>query len=191
MQEKKTEPTHSFLLEDVEKYGSIEKALIVKEIRSLQAYKQRNGGNGWVYYSATALAEKFPYMKAESIKRWMRELAVDRVLESKIQNNAKFDQTRSYRLVDDLAIGQNDPSKGQKHTMVGQNDPLDRSKTHHHTGQNDPTIPSHTHSSHSPDGPALDEPATDPNDHRGKPSPNKEKIREALRQNKLKTLNKG
>lgn len=188
MQEKKNEPTHSFVLEDVEKYGSIEKALLVKEIRSLQAYKQRNGGSGWVYYSSSAFAEKFPYMKADSIKRWLRELLVDRVLESAIQNNAKFDQTRSYRLVDEIPNGQNDQSMGQKHTIVGQNDPLDGSKTHHHTGQNDPTIPSHTHSSLRPDGPALDEPATDLDEHRGKPSPNKEKIREAIRQKRLKSL---
>ena len=167
MKEKNTEPAHSFLLSDVERYGSIEKALIVKEIRGMQIYKLRNGGSGYVYYSSKALSEKFPYMKKDSIKRWLRELVEDEVLETTIQNKVKFDKTLSYRVTH---VGQNDPS-------VGQNDPSEGSKTHLLMGQNDPTIPSHSsHSSHSGDFNKKE-----PKDYRGLESPAKEKIRQALR----------
>lgn len=41
------------------KYGSIEKALIVKEIRGMQIHKQRHRKEDLVYYSAQALEAKF------------------------------------------------------------------------------------------------------------------------------------
>jgi len=121
---------HSFLIGDVERYGSIEKALIVKEIRSMNEYKLRNGKNPWVYYSAGALEQKFPYMAADSIKRWMRELAEKKHLLVDIKNKVGYDRTRSYLLPEyEGMVGQNDPS-------IGQNDPS--------IGQNDPTIPPHS-----------------------------------------------
>lgn len=178
MTEKQTDPAHSFLLEDVERYGSIEKALIIKEIRSMQIYKQRNGGQAWVYYSSGALAEKFPYMKKESIKRWMNQLVDDGVLETTIQNKLKFDKTKSYRLKEVILVGQNEPSVGQSNTS-------EHTKMNHQTGQNEPTIPSHSsQSTHSANGLAKNGPAI-AGDHRGEHSPAKERLREMISSGKL------
>jgi hypothetical protein len=119
----KEEGTHSFDVADVNKYGSIEKALIMKELRGMQLYKQRNGKPDWVYYSAAALESKFPYMQKSSIKRWMKELIKAGHLEAISKNKSKYDRTLSYRLADIVpSTVQNGPS----------------------LGQTEPTIPSHT-----------------------------------------------
>ena len=90
------EKTHSFDVDDVIKYGSIEKALIMKEIKSISLYKIRHGKDGWVYYSRSALAKKFFYMKERSIGQWLDELEREGHLLSKIDNKFKFDKTKSY-----------------------------------------------------------------------------------------------
>ena len=127
------EISHSFLVNDVQKYGSIEKALIMKEIKQMSAYKARNKKDGWVYYSRSALAEKFPYMKANSIKRWMLELEKDNWLKVRVKNEFKYDKTKSYFPVELDNSVQNTPIVGQNDQPIGQNDqPI---------GQNDQTIP--------------------------------------------------
>jgi len=121
--EMKEKGTHSFNIEDVFKYGSIEKALIMKEIKSIAVYKLRNGGDGWVYYSRVALAEKFPYMKASSIKRWMLELEKDGWLKAVIKNKAKYDRTKSYFPTELKGVETKKfPSIGQNDQSIGQND---------------------------------------------------------------------
>ncbi len=149
-------PTHSFGLADVEKYGSIEKALLIKEIRGMQVYKMRGGQSGWVYYSGEALAQKFPYMTGRSIRRRLEELVQDHHLEAEIRNKNKYDQTKSYRLPDikvpeakkrmpGVNWGNRGPKDdndiGQSESSIGQSDQSI-------IGQNDQPIPSH--SSHSP-----------------------------------------
>lgn len=113
MDEQQINPTHSFAIADVTKYGSIEKAIIMKEIASMQVYKQRTSKNDWVHYSGEALAAKFPYMKSRSIRRWMEELVSGGHLESAVKNKKKYDQTKSYRLPELSTVGQNDSSIGQ------------------------------------------------------------------------------
>lgn len=108
--ESQINPTHSFELADVEKYGSIEKALLIKELRSMQVYKNRNGKDNWVHYSSNALAEKFPYMKQKSIERWMTELVKEGHLEATIKNKHKYDRTKSYRLLELSTVPQNEES---------------------------------------------------------------------------------
>jgi len=129
MKNKIKETTHSFEVEDVKKYGSIEKALIMKEIRSMNIYKIRNNLDPWVYYSRRALAEKFPYMSHQSIGRWLKELERDGHLLSRIDNKFKYDKTKSY-LVKEL-----EPF-AQKRIHVAQNEPP--------LAQNEPTIPPHS-----------------------------------------------
>jgi hypothetical protein len=128
-------PTHSFELADVEKYGSIEKALLIKELRSMQVYKQRNDKTGWVYYSGKALEEKFPYMAARSIRRWLNELVESGHLETSIRNKKKYDQTKSYRLKELSTSGQNVQSIGQNgQSKIGQNgQPIPPHSTPHST----------------------------------------------------------
>ena len=132
----KEKGTHSFEIKDVAKYGSIEKALIMKEIKSLAIYKLRNNEDGWVYYSRNALAEKFPYMKPASIDRWMRELEKEGFLKSRIKNKFKYDKTKSY-FPTELEL----EKEGVKMmSSIAQNEqPI---------AQNEQTIPSHS-SSHS------------------------------------------
>ena len=98
MQEKTINPTHSFDIADAERLGSIEKALILKEIRQMAAYKMRTKSSCWVYYSAPALAAKFPYMANKSIQRWLKELVNDGELISRVKNKFNYDKTKSYTL---------------------------------------------------------------------------------------------
>ena len=90
------EISHSFLVSDVQKYGSIEKALLMEEIKQMSAYKIRNKKEGWVYYSKSALAQKFPYLKERSISRWLLELEQAGFLKSRVKNKFKYDTTKSY-----------------------------------------------------------------------------------------------
>lgn len=97
MKEAHIEPTHSFLLSDVEKYGTIEKALIMKELRNMAVYRLRVGKDGYVYYSSNALSEKFPYLNEKSIDRWLQELEKDGHLlvdRSGKRNAHKYDKTK-------------------------------------------------------------------------------------------------
>lgn len=91
------EPTHSFEVADAIRLGSVEKAIIYKEIKRFSAYKIRHNEDGWVFYSGRSLAEKYPYMSKNSIERWLRELVEAGEFESTIRNKSKYDKTKSYR----------------------------------------------------------------------------------------------
>jgi hypothetical protein len=123
MIEQQIDPVHSFNVEDAITYGSIEKALIIKEIRGMQVYKLRNGGQGWVYYSGAALSAKFPYVKQRSIERYMQELVDAGHLECEVRNQAAYDRTKSYRLPELTAetVRQNGESTRQTDESVRQN----------------------------------------------------------------------
>lgn len=121
MKETLVSSTHSFDIEEAKRLGSIEKAIILKEIRQMLAYKIRHEKEPWVYYSKRGLSEKFPYMTESSIDRWMRELENDGELISKVRNKFKWDKTKSYTVPNlEGSIAQNELS----------------------TTQNEPTIPS-------------------------------------------------
>jgi len=111
--------THSFHLEDIDKYGSMEKAIIMKEIKSMNLYKIRNNKGAWVFYSSKALAEKFPYMNMTSIRRWLTELEKDGHLMSVVDNKTKYDKTKSY-LVSELKEFQTLDQNGQSGDQNGQ-----------------------------------------------------------------------
>ena len=94
--------THSFDVELAKEVG-IEKALILKELQNLIEYKSNNqldirDGRAWVYYSSQALAKKFPYMKASSIRRWMDELEDDGYIESGFFSSDKRDRVKWYHI---------------------------------------------------------------------------------------------
>lgn len=186
MKEQDINPTHSFDVADAVKYGSIEKALLVKEIRGLQVYKLRRNLDGWVYYSAQALAAKFPYMARRSIDRWMKELVDEGHLEADIRNKTKYDQTKSYRLPNlRICIDQDGQSTLAK--MANDNG---------QSGQPIPSLSSHT--SHSE--PSLASPFSTARSgsqpptkqgQRGEHSPAKERLRVALRSGDLRALKAG
>ena len=120
---KKQEITHSFNIADVEKYGSIEKALIIKEIRNMATYRIRHGKDGWVYYSGQALSEKFTYMNPRSIRRWLKELEDDGHIKSEVRNKYKYDTTKSFLLTELSEVKdttKNDTLVGQSNQRAGQ-----------------------------------------------------------------------
>ena len=118
--------THSFDISDAIRLGSIEKAILYKEIYRMSLYKIRNGYGPWVFYSRRALAQKFPYMSHQSVSRWLLELEKEGEVISTVNNKHKYDHTKSYC-----------PSKLEYYTKtehrMAQNEPG--------LAQNEPTIP--------------------------------------------------
>lgn len=74
---------HSFEVEDAVKYG-IEKAIILNNLRfwleNRANRKNISDGQVWTYNSAEAFELLFPYMKARTIARYLRELEFDGVI---------------------------------------------------------------------------------------------------------------
>lgn len=129
IEEKTIDSQHSFLVEEALKLGSIEKAIILKEIRGMAAYKARTRKAPWVFYSSTALEEKFPYMASDSVRRWMRELESSGELVSCVRNKNKYDKTKSYsvpKILSDFESKfgsmdeQDEQSSGQEDQLIGQ-----------------------------------------------------------------------
>lgn len=118
--------THSFSVDEAIELG-LEKSLILKEIRRMSIYKLRNGKSPYVYYSSSALAEKFPYFKSASIRRWTVELEKSGHLVSIVKNEKKYDKTKSYAPNDIIQ------TLAQKVNSVAQNE--------QRTAQNEQPIP--------------------------------------------------
>lgn len=96
MNEETINPTHSFEVSEAIRLGSIEKALIMKEIRRMSLYRIRVGKDPFVYYSSSALSKKFPYMNKRTLERWLNQLVDDKELVSTLKNKVKYDRTLSY-----------------------------------------------------------------------------------------------
>lgn len=119
----KEEKTHSFELDDVRKYGSIEKALLMKEFRRMSIYKLNNGRESWVYYSSGALEKKFDYMAKSSIRRWLDELVEEKHLLRTVRNKMKYDKTYSYTPIELANEKPNWESVAQNEPSMAQNEP--------------------------------------------------------------------
>lgn len=119
----KEEKTHSFELDDVRKYGSIEKALLMKEFRRMSVYKLNNGREAWVYYSSGALEKKFDYMAKSSIRRWLDELVEEKHLLRTVRNKMKYDKTYSYTPIELANEKPNWESVAQNEPSMAQNEP--------------------------------------------------------------------
>ena len=91
--------THSFNINLAYNY-SIEKAIILQDFLKFCSHKMEHNelkkGLPLVYYSSTALQDKYCYMKSKSINRWLRELEDDGILFSTVANKMKYDRTKSY-----------------------------------------------------------------------------------------------
>lgn len=139
---------HSFDPDDAKKYG-IEKAIILCNLRfwldkELANVDKKHESSGpkihehkgikyvWTYNSSKAYQIQFPYMKAKSISRWLRELEEAGAIISGIFNKSAYDKTKWYSMPE-YSIAQNEPS-------VAQNDP---SMAHdgQSTAQNEQPIP--------------------------------------------------
>lgn len=97
---KRIDESHSFSVAIAILIG-IEKAIILKDMRGICIHNMSNGkhvhgGRAWMFNSARALAEKYPYMSQRSIARWLDEMERDKWIESANFNNQGFDRTKWY-----------------------------------------------------------------------------------------------
>ena len=72
---------HSFNIDDAVKYG-VNQAILLSNFRHWLDYHKANKTNihdgfVWMYNSSKSFSELFPYMKASSIRRWLKELEED------------------------------------------------------------------------------------------------------------------
>lgn len=97
---------HVFRIQDAQKHG-IAKAILLynlrfwlnlskankKHIRKLSVSKYY-----WMFNSASAFAELFPYMKSKTISRYLLELEADGIVYSSQFNSKKYDRTKWYTM---------------------------------------------------------------------------------------------
>jgi len=95
---------HHFNIEVAQQVGGVEKAIL---LYNLDFWTRKNrvnddhfyDGRTWTYNSSRAFAELFPYMKAASIRRWLRELEKDGFLvSSQKYNDSAYNHTKWYSL---------------------------------------------------------------------------------------------
>lgn len=121
---------HHFKTDEAEKYG-IEKAVILYNIRFWLDKNKANKSNikehegrkyYWTFNSSKAFSELFPYMKASSISRWLRELEEDGTLISGKFNKVNYDRTKWYT-IDEYSIDQNEQSIAQNERPIPDSKP--------------------------------------------------------------------
>lgn len=111
--------THSFNVEYAKKYGMLE-AVLISNFEFWIAKNQANGtnffdGKYWVYNSARALAELFPYANEQQIKRALKHLREENVLIVGEYNKSNYDKTLWYTFSDNfLSIVQKETIDGSK-----------------------------------------------------------------------------
>lgn len=103
---------HNFDTENAKKYGILE-AVLISNFEFWIAKNQANGtnffdGKYWVYNSARALTELFPYASEQQIKRALQHLKENNVLITGNYNKSSYDKTLWYTFSDEyLSIVQN------------------------------------------------------------------------------------
>ena len=95
---------HLFDVKVAQQVG-VEKAILLYNLDFWIRKNKANGthlydGRTWTYNSGRAFAELFPYMKAKSIARWLRELERDGFLMSSQKfNENSYDKTKWFSLL--------------------------------------------------------------------------------------------
>lgn len=103
---------HSFNVEIAVKYGILE-AILLENIRFWTAKNRANGthfydGRYWIYNSARAFKELFPYATENKIRNALSRLVNAGILQTGNYNKMKLDRTLWYALTDEgLSIFQN------------------------------------------------------------------------------------
>ena len=101
---KRIDENHSFNINVCQVLkGHIQKAILLKEIYGwclINNSKKHNikFGLPWTYMSSTGFALKFPYMKAKSINRWIRELEKEGWIYSAVLNKKAYDRTKWFTI---------------------------------------------------------------------------------------------
>lgn len=102
---KRIDENHSFNINVAQALNHVQKAILLKEIYNWSSYNSDNPkmvkhGLVWVFKTAKGFAEKFPYMNAKSISRWLDELCeIGMLYKSKNNwNNKAYDRTNWYTM---------------------------------------------------------------------------------------------
>lgn len=131
MSEQQKEKYHHFSVTEATRLGSVEKAIILSNMRHWLDKNLANGKNVrdgfvWTYNSSRAFGKLFPYMNHRSIGRWLKELEKDEIIKSSSKyNKAGFDKTKWFTIPDEYEVSpvsQNDQSIGQNGESISQND---------------------------------------------------------------------
>lgn len=78
--------SHKFNVEDAEKYG-IKKAVILEHLRFHQQANRGNeslkiDGKTWAFIKPSTIKQMYPYFTYSSVRRWLKELEDDGIIES-------------------------------------------------------------------------------------------------------------
>lgn len=102
---KKYIDVHLFRIDDAIKYG-VEKAILLYNIYHWLEKNKENNTNRhvhsdgheyyWTYNSSAAFAKIFPYMPANSIRKWLHELETENILICGNFNKTPMDRTKWY-----------------------------------------------------------------------------------------------
>jgi hypothetical protein len=129
------EQEHHFDVATAIKYG-VEKAVILYNLRWWIKKNLANKKNVkkldekkyvWTYNSARAFATLFPYMKAKSIGRWLRELEEDKVIivgnfNRRSGDNTKWFTMPEFEIVEEIGGEQNDTPLSQNGQAMSENE---------------------------------------------------------------------
>lgn len=99
---------HSFNIDIAKKYG-IEEAILIENIafwlkKNIANKKNFNDEYNWIYNSASAFNELFPYINPSKIRRSLLKLEDENVLLSGNYNKLKYDRTKWYTIIDNYIL---------------------------------------------------------------------------------------
>ena len=99
---------HSFNIDDAVKYG-VNQAILLSNFRHWLDYHKANKTNihdgfVWMYNSSKSFSELFPYMKASSIRRWLKELEEEGLIKSGNYNKSPYDKTKWYTIPSEYKV---------------------------------------------------------------------------------------
>lgn len=107
--------THSFEIEDANKYG-VSEAIVLYNLRHWVRYNKANrlnihDGRVWTYNSTRALAELFPYFTSDMIRRYLEKLEAARVIVTGNYNKRPGDRTKWYSVAGEEGQAPEDEQK--------------------------------------------------------------------------------
>lgn len=110
--------THKFDVEDAERYG-VEKAILLEHLKFHQQANRGNkdlefDGKTYAFLKPETVKEMYPYLNISSVRRWLRELEDEGVIES-FKPKARNGEHLKYYHVKSLFLlnSQNDQSNSQ------------------------------------------------------------------------------
>ena len=146
--------THNFDIEIAAKYG-VNEAILLNNIYYWVEHNRANDknfydGHYWVYNSAKAFNELFPYMTIKQITYALKKLKKQGLILTGNYNNSTYDRTTWYALTEDgYAICQNgkmhlpkmENASDKKEESICQNGKMDSTKGNNRNSQKGEPIP--------------------------------------------------